>query len=274
MSNGFLFYCYNNEHVLYSDIANINAMLIKKHMKHNNISVVTDEITGNMLDRSLFDQIIIKSPTQINRRTFVYPDHKETVTWKNTTRDTAYELSPYDKTILLDVDYLIFNNSHDILFDTTHGYFNCYSSALDVVNGTHMNPMVGKIPMLWATMIYFEKCPIAEQHFSYMEYIRENYVYFAKLYGFTIRQFRNDYSLTIAHKELRNWTDCTPCNLGRINTFGLDAKILDIKNDGTIIFELNNTESAVGMHKYSNAHIMNKHIILEYGEQLKHYAKT
>ena len=116
LTNGILFYAYNNEYINYAEIANINAMLIKKHMAINSISVITDDATASQLDHSLFEHIIIKNSKGATKRTFIYSDHKETVTWKNITRDTAYELSPYDNTVLLDVDYLIFNNYHDGVF--------------------------------------------------------------------------------------------------------------------------------------------------------------
>lgn len=288
LSNGILFYAYNNEHINYAEIANINAMLIKKHMKNNNnISVITDDITSLKLENSLFDQIIIKSPGKCNKRIFTYPKSEEIVTWKNTTRDTAYELSPYDNTLLLDVDFLIFNNYFDTifqLFQLSWLNFACSSTAYDINNNCLLRQNVGKIPMLWATVIMFSKTPIAEQYFSYMEYIRKNYNYFSKLYGFTTRIFRNDYSLTIANKELYTWTERPMIELPRIETFTLntepwfinDTWYYDYIMGPSLLTNQSNSGKANKLFfiKDYNIHIMNKHTILKYGKQLRNYAKA
>lgn len=278
MTNGILFYAYNNESVNYAEIANINAMLIKKHMKHNSISVITDDATVSELEHSLFDNIIIKSPKGSTKRTFIYSDHKETVTWKNTTRDTAYELSPYDTTLLLDVDYLIFNKYYDTIFKIlkdSRVNFTCSDTAFDLCRNEFLEQNVGKIPMLWATVIGFTKTPQAEQYFSYMEYIKNNYNYFAKLYGFNARNFRNDYTLTIACKELYTWTDKLMFALPFLDTFTLDADVIAFHNNHwTYRRPSKHFEFVVGHTDTSNIHIMNKHVILKYGTQLKDYARA
>lgn len=280
LSNGILFYAYNNEHINYAEIANINAMLIKRHMKNNNISVITDDNTAPQLEPSLFDQIIIKTTTEHNKRTFIYSDYNETVTWKNTTRDSAYELSPYDKTLLLDVDYLIFNDYYDSVFDLYQNHrdlnhqldFAFSTAAYDIFHNHYIEHYVGKIPMLWATVIMFAKTPVAEQYFSYMEYIRKNYKYFSKLYGFNPRNFRNDYSLTIADKELYTWTNKHMFELPRIETFTLDAKILNFNRNQWMYARTSKYfETVIGHTNGNSVHMMNKHIILEYKEQIKYY---
>jgi len=271
MTNGILFYAYNNEKINYAEIANINAMLIKKHMKNNNVSVITDEETARDLDNILYDEIIIQPVVQSNRRKFIYTDYNETVTWKNTTRDTAYDLSPYDTTLLLDVDYLIFDNYLDNIIEYDYVDFSCAYSSYDIIKNKKMTEMVGKIPMLWATVIVFRKSQQAKQTFDYMEYVRNNYEYFAKLYGFTIRQFRNDYSLTIANKEMRTWTDKPALMLQTLWTFNLNAEIEHFTSHGGWIYKTQNTRA---IHSNMSIHIMNKHAILKFGEQIKNYAKT
>ena len=47
MSRGILFYAHNNRHIDYGKIALANSCLIKKHMKNNSVTIVTDEGTVN-----------------------------------------------------------------------------------------------------------------------------------------------------------------------------------------------------------------------------------
>ena len=49
MSRGILFYAHNNRHIDYGKIALANSCLIKKHMKNNSVTIVTDEGTDNWL---------------------------------------------------------------------------------------------------------------------------------------------------------------------------------------------------------------------------------
>ncbi len=276
LSNGILFFAYNNETINYAEIANINAMLIKKHMENNNISVITDEETKKHLDPSLYDHIIINKPTVKNMRTFVYADKTETVTWKNTTRASAYDLTPYDNTLLLDVDYLIFNGMLDRLFSLPDLEFSSAEYSMDLPNYCFRSDKVGDIHMLWATMIYFKKCYTAELYFDYMTYVRDNYEYFSQLYGFTVRNFRNDYALTIANKEINTWTDkMIHTVIPFIYTMPLTVRILDFSEDSCWHYVCNvGDESKPSQIRNMSLHVMNKHDILKFKDKLIDYATS
>ncbi len=272
LTNGILFFAYNNETVNYAEIANINAMLIKKHMKINNITVITDKETKKFLDPSLYEHIMINESSDINRRTLMHADKLETVNWKNTTRSSAYELSPYDNTLLLDVDYLIFNNWLDTVFKLPNIEFASAYDAYDISNKHMLTDKVGDIHMLWATIIYFKKGHTAELYFDYMKHIKDNYKYYSQLYGFTVRNFRNDYALTIANKEIITWTDkIIPNVISMICTVPTHTIIDNFNGSGGWTYK---NGQYYGRIRGISLHIMNKHVILKFKNEIINYATS
>ena len=91
--------------------------------------------------------------------------------WHNLDRCHAYDLSPYDTTLLMDIDYLPFTNNlleyfnvdedfliHDKIHDLTNtGVYNFRNNSI--------------IPMLWATVIIFKKTDRAKNIFYYYFFI-------------------------------------------------------------------------------------------------------
>ena len=58
MSRGILFYAHNNRHIDYGKIALANSCLIKKHMKNNSVTMVTDEGTVNWLYKAYSKEFV------------------------------------------------------------------------------------------------------------------------------------------------------------------------------------------------------------------------
>lgn len=210
-SQGFLIFAQNNSTVDYLKIALTNALLIQKYL-NKPVSVVTDSLTlkwpyhveNAQLLEDTFDQIIIqeKNSSFVNQRAYrdtIY--HSVQDNFNNSTRASAYELSPYDETILIDADYLVFDDvlngvwgsSEDILLN---------SEAIDL-NGV---PLTGAeqrisdtgIRMYWATCIYFKKCERAKMLFSTTEHVRKHWDFYQLTYDFQGHLFRNDFAFSIA----------------------------------------------------------------------------
>ena len=115
MSNkGYLLIANNNANNDYVKQAIFCAQRIKKFCNNAPVSVITSD--GDYLrhndNASVFDNIIDINYQGINNRIIFDGalSHK-TVNWKNVGRHLAYELTPYDETILLDTDYIFCNNS-------------------------------------------------------------------------------------------------------------------------------------------------------------------
>ena len=97
-SRGVLIFATNTKEIDYVKIANINAKLIKRYL-----GLPTTIVSGSKSN---------------NKR---YLDGK-VVEWQNAGRCEAYDLSPYDQTLVLDGDYLIFDDNLLKVLDTVTDY--------------------------------------------------------------------------------------------------------------------------------------------------------
>lgn len=265
MSKGILIFAYNSK-LNYIDIATVAAKLAKKHLGLP-VTVVTDTTA---VDQTVFDGVIVQQlNTSSSKRLFKYADGTKDLTeWHNTNRSNAYELSPYDQTLLIDADYLMFNDSLGKLFDTDLE-FACYDSVHEISGwaGLQNTARVGYpgIHMQWATVVYFTKNKLAKSIFKFMQVVKENYMYYSTAYNFTTELFRNDYTLSIALQALtgysRNNFTAIPGHLITANT-GID--IIDVRSNGEIVFSWTHKEKQhVTRIKNTNVHIMNKKTITE-----------
>jgi len=132
-------------------------------------------------------------------------DSKQFEQWNNCGRHLAYKLSPYDQTILIDSDYLIFDNNLLKILETTQDYTIARHNL--VLDGTDFSTM-GKysLPTLWATVLVFNKTPKAKLLFDLVARIERNYSYYRALYNIETSIFRNDYAFTIADNILNGYT--------------------------------------------------------------------
>lgn len=259
MSKGVVIFAYNSK-LDYVSIATIAARLVKKHMGLP-VTLITD--TENV-DYSVFDHVIIQQSNSRGERVFKFTNHSERVVWHNQNRSSAYELSPYDQTLLIDADYLMFNNSLLSLF-STNLEFACYDRVHEVTGWTSLQngARVGNpgIHMQWATVVYFTKCPLAESIFGFMQTVKENYTYYSSLYNFSTELFRNDYTLSIALQTLTGYNQSNftaiPGNLISSNT---SVEIAEVRPNGEIVFAWTQKsgQRQITKLKGANIHIMNK----------------
>ena len=128
--------------------------------------------------------------------------------WNNKGRGTAYELSPYDQTLLIDSDYLIFDNNLLKILDTLQDY--TIAKQNKFIDGSQPR-MMGKysLPTLWATVIAFNKTARSQALFDLVKRIERNYPYYWRLYNVDATNFRNDFAFTIAYNILNGYTQDT-----------------------------------------------------------------
>lgn len=133
-------------------------------------------------------------------------DTNSFVEWRNLGRHQAYQASPYDETILLDADYLIFDDSLLKLFNTEFDYklFNKNQYVNKPNTAWTMGPH--SLPYVWATAVLFRKTIGSEMFFDLVAKIQRNYGYYKLLYNIQDGNFRNDYAFAIAHYILSGYT--------------------------------------------------------------------
>ena len=145
---------------------------------------------------------IIEGSKNPNRRYSV--DSGRFEQWNNTGRSKAYELSPYDQTILLDSDYLIFDDNLLKILESNVDYKIARHNRF--IDHTDHDTM-GKhsLPFLWATIVVFDRTPKSQMLFDLVARIERNYPYYCRLYNVRNTNYRNDYAFTIADNILNGY---------------------------------------------------------------------
>lgn len=182
----------------YVGLARFNARLIKRNLKLPVALITTDDI-----DTCGFDEVIkISNGKSANRSMLAY-DEIITYEWKNDGRIDAFRYSPWDRTLLLDADYLVMTDqllpllSSDVDFMIADSVYDVTGRA--VWKNSRLMPNK-TIKQRWATVMCFDKS--AGYVFDAAKMIRENYDYYAASFGFTINPLRNDYVFSIAAELL------------------------------------------------------------------------
>lgn len=190
-SRGVLLFAFNTD-IDYVKIADLNAKCITKFLNLP-ITLVTD--LDSITDFK-YDKIIRINQSRSNSRIL---KGKGTVEWKNVDRYLAYELSPYDHTLVLDVDYFIFNDSLLKLFELDHDYRLSYN-MISIKGDTEFNYMnSSSLPQVWATAFIFQKTLKSKTFFQLIERIQLNYDYYRTLFEIRDTNFRNDFAFSIAN---------------------------------------------------------------------------
>ena len=206
---GVLLFAFNSPTVDYFKMAVYTAKRANKYLNLP-VSVVTDENTDLSNYDYEFDNVIITQSDPSNT--------KEKNIWINKGRYQAYELSPYDETLLLDTDYMVNSNRLNTLFDLPTD-FCCHDTTSFLMNEGAAQEVLSSYSFktLWATVVMFRKTLRTQQIFECLEMVQNNYDHYANIHNFIGGVFRNDYALTLAlriangHTSLKS--DIIPWNL-------------------------------------------------------------
>jgi hypothetical protein len=185
MSRGCLIFAFNNGSIDYVKLAQASAKRIERHLGIPTTIITNEDISQETLTKG--------------SRWFA--DYDKTVTWFNGSRAMAYELSPYDETILLDADYIVTSDKLNNLFNSNQDFLaHRYSTSITGTDWSDELNTFGlyKFPMWWATVIYFKKTDKAKLVFETMKMVEAHYSHYAELFNFKHYPYRNDYALSIA----------------------------------------------------------------------------
>jgi len=119
MTRGIILFAFNSIKYNYYEMAEFTAKRVN-HFLGLPVTLVTDEESLPTKTTYVWDKVITVTPNKDNFRTWGQ--------WINKGRYQAYELSPYDETILLDVDYVV---NSDKLLKTFEVYddFCCHNTT-------------------------------------------------------------------------------------------------------------------------------------------------
>lgn len=255
---GCILFAFNNDAVDYLKLASGSARRINEFLDLP-VCVVTDNksLNGRSTVPNIDRLVVLDSPDGDNR----FLNGKQI--WKNRGRHLAYDLSPWDQTLLLDVDYLVNSNQLSVLFQSAEDFL-CHRSVVDVTDRQHFLELntFGQIqmPHAWATVCYFTKK--SKEIFNLVQMIEENYRHYANVCKFTEKPYRNDYAFSIAlhivSSQNPKFVKYIPWHLPTSN---IDVEIIDIdKEKITLKYSkkfgdsLRIAESIV----FTDLHVMNK----------------
>jgi len=194
MTTGALIFAFNNEHVDYLAMARWSAKNIKRYLGIPTAIVTDIEFTGDS-----HEQVIIAESEGEHKRSF--DDLPESVTWYNGNRVSAYDLSPWDRTLVLDADYVVASDQLKMLLEADQDFL-AHKTAYDITDQDNFDELnvFGRahMPMWWATVMMFRRSETAKLIFESMQMIRSNWTHYRNLYGVTRATYRNDYALSIA----------------------------------------------------------------------------
>ena len=291
-SRGYVIFAHNNPSVDYAALALCNALLIKKHLKKAKaVALVTDQGSLRWLKMNhpadhishAFDHIIVTDIDKnlANDRRFQdtrYSSFK--AAYNNLNRPNVLQYSPFDETVLLDADYLMLDDSMDMVWGSIEDFM-CNRKTCDLDhchNGfgfdNRFNDM--SIPLYWATAIYFKKTDHSRLIFDLMEFVRENYSYYQYLYRFmSSSYYRNDFALSIAIHVANNLME-----YGSIANLPIDHILFSMEHDelhrfsdGRCLITSEPSQGDFRLHDVSmNVHMMNKRAVLRHAKEIIGYA--
>jgi hypothetical protein len=159
------------------------------------LGLPTTLITDREVETSCFDQVIRVSPSHQDQMRW-FEDIEKSINWQNHDRCDVFDLSPYDRTLLLDADYVVCCNN--LLTAVSHDQFWFYDKSLSLPIGNLETFGRHQHPMSWATVIAFSRDKATEYVFKVMRMIRDNWQHYRDLYQIDASLYRNDYALSIA----------------------------------------------------------------------------
>lgn len=180
MTVGALIFAVNNGATDYLAMAQWSAENIQRHL-----GISTHIVTGRTSDNA-------------NSRHFTDIGH---VTWHNTSRVDAYDLSPWDRTLVLDADYVVASDRLGVLLESDQDFL-AHRKAYDITGCNNFQGLNSfsehEMPMWWATVMMFRRSNHARFIFATMKMVRDHWSHYRDLYKIRQATYRNDHALSIA----------------------------------------------------------------------------
>jgi hypothetical protein len=267
MSRGALLIARNNTEVDYIKQAVFCANRISKFLEIP-VSLITDNV--EYLNKSFpdhkFDQVISIS----NDKSYTYKKYNDgnfsrrNLEFKNTSRSSVYDLTPYNETLLMDTDFILSNSVLNECFDQAND-FALYKSAFELSNWrdlTEFEYISETGPdFYWATVVFFRKTETNKIFFDLLKHIQETWSHYRSLYNLNTETFRNDHAFSIAIHIMNGYQQGNfAAELPGTMYYTTDKDVL-LELDETVfkfLIEYKNGQYFPARIADSNVHVMNK----------------
>ena len=249
-SKGIVVFAFNSATVDYVALADQTSRLTAKALDLP-ITLITDMDASPVFS---YDRVIRIESQSGNFRV----DNGVEKEWRNFGRYLAYELSPYDETLLIDGDYLVLDNSLLKLFDQPFDYRLMHNSQTPGGPSYKLMGSIAALPFVWATVVLFRKSPKTEQYFDLIGRIQRNYGYYRALFN-GHGSYRNDYAFAMADIILNGYSideyKSIPWNM-----ITIEDKISKLESNGKFIVVRQDNKADVIAKQ--NLHVMDKDYLL------------
>jgi len=201
---GVLLFAFNTDEVDYVKMAYATSQRV-----NNFLNLPCTLVTNKPTDYK-FDKVTYLDSDSTNIK-----NHK---VWLNKGRYNAYNLSPYDETLLLDVDYVVNSTKLLDVFSFYEDYC-IHNSASFLMYPDFTQECISPISFrtLWATVFFFKKTERVKLFFDCVKMVQENYTHYANLHGMWSYLYRNDHAFAIANRilngHIESKCDFIPWNL-------------------------------------------------------------
>lgn len=282
MSKGIVLFAYNNREIDYIKLALLSGKLAKKHLKVP-VSLITDKSTLSWAKetkiynslKTVFENIIIDEiEFTDNYRVLHDGDIKNKIPFRNNSRFRIWDLTPYDRTLLIDSDFLIFSDTLSNFWEVDQDFL-IAPSISDINDKDRMKYFdryisEAGVKLLWATTVMFTKNQYTKVLFDLVNHIYQNYQMYSDIYRYDNRMYRNDISFSLANHILQGFVESTGYSLPPVLS-AIDKDILiDIENNKLkfIIDQLDQNSYIVTSSNNVDIHVMNKQSIIRNFDKL------
>lgn len=274
---GVCFFAYNNEQIDYAALAVLAAGFVKQYLNLP-VCLITDAGTEAWMQQSQDPQLIKRTIDYIvttddemrpnSRRHFDSPWSEFNAQFNNSNKHKVWEYSPFEKTLLLDLDYIVKTDFLLTAFDNFTGVA-MFDNAISIQN---QRPALAErklydagIKMWWSTVVYFDRTDLSQLFFDTWAHVADNYEYYQYLYNFPPKLFRTDYCVSIAAHILNGMQEGDVVNnfdgIPMINMSQKDD-IVDVNDLQDWIFLAADVrepwKNILVKHRHLDLHIMNK----------------
>ena len=297
MSKGILVFARNNNTIDYVKQAYFLALQAKKHLNLPT-TIVTDSteyLKSHYKDwNTVFDKVIsivweekdlVEDTTLSKTENHTYKMYhdgtmsQKKLQFKNETRSLAYDLSPYNETLLLDSDIVIVNDMYNACFEQSNDFLIYDKNAYDIAGFRDYSEFDtvsdAGIKFYWATVVFFRKTKTNKIFFDLVQHIQENWNHYNTAFMLNRATYRNDHVFSIAIHIMNGFQDgdfAKPMP-GKLY-FIADKDILWSIKDNSLLVLLEK-ENYVGEYTTIlldnfNLHVMNKFSLLRCIDEVLH----
>lgn len=255
MSKGIVLIAYNTSRVNYYGLAMQAAKRIKQWLNLP-IALITNASFHQQF-KGPFDEVVVQAyQHEPNQRRYADYDG-EMYDFKNRNRNRAFDLSPFDQTILLDVDYMVNSKHLHLAFEQDYPYL-IQTTTKDIAGGPISDSYIhiAGIPVHWATCVYFDKSDESQRLFDLVDHVQDNWKFYSSRYKFPANLFRNDYAFSVAHHILSG-RQTNPREFAvDFRLAGINDEVLDVREE-SILFYRKETNTAF-RSKGFDVHVLHK----------------